>query len=188
MNKRGRETEKEENDAIIVVTLNLSTSSTATRLQISRNEVTRNCIAIRLWEGKFFLSSSSKHTTLEQDLFEDGTGFTIDIHNNDTRFARILNHACQYLRVDPMTHEVTFAEKPEDENDPCILWKLQCVGKKSPRGLVGANLLESVRLPEMYLKINGSLAFCTKRFKRTLSNQVLRLMWFLFRHNKLLFF
>lgn len=155
MSKRGRETEYETS----VVTLSVTKSSTASFLQVPRNEVTRrdNCIAIRLWDKTLFLSSSSTDTTtLERDLFEDATGFTIDIHNNDARYARISNLTGQYLRVDPVTHEVTFAEKPEDENDSCILWKLQCVGKRSPRGIVGANLLESVRLPEMYLKINTS--------------------------------
>lgn len=156
MSKRGRETVNEENKETNNVTLSVATSSTATCLQVARNEVTgRNdkCVCIRLWEKRSFLNSSSKDTTsLEPDLFEDATGFTVDIHNNDTRFARILNHTGQYLRVDPVTHEVTFAEKPEDEE--CILWKLQCVGKNSPRGLVGANLLESVKLPQLYLKIN----------------------------------
>lgn len=135
-------------------------SQTATLLQVPRNEVSgRNqcAVAIQQWTKPAFLScgpdSDGVWMELDSDMMKDSTAFTVEIHEKDTRYARIRDIQGRFMCVDVDSHQVRFCEHLPNGDETCGLWKLQCVGRKSPQGMVGANLLESVRCPMMYLKI-----------------------------------
>ena len=86
-------------------------------------------------------------SSFQPDMFEESTAFVADVESAKT--ARIRNFQGCYMTVDPETYNVSFQAEKGDYQ----LWTVNCIGKNSKRGIVGATVLGSVAFPKLFLSI-----------------------------------